>query len=109
MLKWPEKKKKFIRVFFTIFISSRHGIYFKRKESNSESTLCNQLLKLILEYGVSFFSGTFKNSIKCAHCQTINFVQGLGEVQKVLKLTFPSHHGIYFKQKVYNCESILFN
>ena len=63
--------------------SSRHSIYFERKNINSESALYNQLLKLIEECGVSFSAGTFKKGLKFAQCQTINFVQGSGEAQTV--------------------------
>ena len=66
---------------------------------NSESALYNQLLKLIWECGISFSSGTVKDGLKCACCQTINFVQGSGEAHAVWKLTYSNHHSFDFKRK----------
>ena len=70
--------------------------FLEKTKYNSESTLFYQHLKLILEGGISFSSGTFKNGQKFSCCQTFNFIQGLGEAQAVLKPTFPSQDSIEF-------------
>ena len=54
--------------------SSHHSFDFKRNIYNSESTLFNQLLKLIWGCGISFSAGAFTNGQKCTGCWTIIFL-----------------------------------
>ena len=55
---------------------------------NLESTLFNQLLKLIWECGIRYSSLTLENGLKWACCYTITFVQGSGKARTVWKQTF---------------------
>ena len=104
------KRSWFLGVFFTFFYFEPPKHLLWKTFFKFWVRIIYQLLKLIWDCGISFSSGTFKDGLKCACCQTINFVQGSGEAHAVWKLTYSSHHSFDLKKKyIYNSESTLYN
>ena len=62
----------------------RHSFYITPTRNISESTLSNQLWKLVWESGINFYAGTFKSDQKCPRYLIIKFTKTQDEVKELL-------------------------